>query len=100
MKALKTPFLRLVFIALAVFFIQKIREALEKLDENQVAISTRLGKDNLLLYPSMTVCLTGDDSLTYFKNTILMIHSRNVLTKIRVVTEIFSRNLRIIMKVN
>ena len=61
MKALKTLFFRLVFIALTVYFILKIREALEKLDENQVAISNRLAKDNLLLYPSMTVCLTGDD---------------------------------------
>ena len=60
MADLKKGLLRLVFVALTAYFILKIMEASTKLEENQVAISTRLANEEMILYPSMTVCLFGD----------------------------------------
>ena len=60
MADLKKGLLRLVFLALTAFFIIKIKVAWTKLEENQVAISTRLANEEMILYPSMTVCLFGD----------------------------------------
>ena len=60
MADLKKGLLRLVFLALTAYFIIKIKVAWTKLEENQVAISTRLANEEMILYPSMTVCLFGD----------------------------------------
>ena len=60
MADLKKGLLRLVFVALTAYFIIKIKVAWTKLEENQVAISTRLANEEMILYPSMTVCLFGD----------------------------------------